>query len=105
MVLAAFLGAAERGFGQSVLGVWGTVGALGVWEKEGGPFASLRFPDSGTSMLGHGTGPLDAARRMLPIKYRVVEQEENGPNPFGLGWWQAGTAEGGGGGRGGWWCA
>lgn len=31
-------GAAERGFGQSVLGVWGTVGA---WEEEGGPFASL----------------------------------------------------------------
>lgn len=45
---------------------------------------SLRFPDSGTSMPGHGTGPLDAARRMLPGEYSSSDEEEMGRTRFGL---------------------
>jgi hypothetical protein len=77
-----------------------------VCGKRKGPFASLRFPDDGTSKLGHGTGPLDAARRCYQLSTRVGgAEQEMGRTRSGLVGGKQGLVGGqGGGARGVWFC-
>lgn len=58
-------------------------GDRGCEEKRREGDRSLRFPENGTSMLGHGTGPLYAARRKLPTKYSSSDDDELGRTRLG----------------------
>lgn len=91
-------GAAERGFGQSVLGVWGDRGCVG--RRRGTVrFASRTVvPRCRVTVLG----PLDSAGRMLPVKYGGSDDEEMGRTRFGLVGGKQGLREGDEGG--GAWC-
>lgn len=84
--------------GDLVSPSWASGGPWVRGKKKGD--RSLRFPGSGTSMPGHGTGPLDAARRMLPAKYSGSDEEEMGRTRFGLVGGKQGLLKGGEGGGG-----